>query len=162
MTKTPLLALVSLLLVCSVALGSASAASGPASAAKKCKKGYKKNKKGKCVKKKFAPKYGTFKSADGNTRLRAVKKSGKPYVELIRTPTLTLRCSNGQTTQTAANSAVASVKVKGKAFSGTSRLAILDGKFTSAKAMTGTYTLSGSPVPGITCKSDQQSFSATR
>lgn len=114
------------------------------------------------MKKKFAPKYGTFKSGDGNTQLRAVKKGGKPYVELVRTPQVTLRCSNGLTTQSSANSAVVVVKVKGKSFSGASRLATLNGKFTSAKAMAGSYTLSGSPIPGITCTSDQQFFSARR
>lgn len=149
-------------LIASLAGISAASAGPDATQAKKCKKGYKKNKKGKCVKKKFAPKYGTFKSSDGNTQLRALKKGGKPYVELFRTPTVTLRCTNGLTSQTAANGAVVVVKVKGKSFSGASRLATLNGKFTSTKAMSGTYTFSGSPVPGINCTSDPQSFSATR
>ncbi len=158
------LALACLVLIASIAVTQVSVASGPAgSAAKKCKKGYKKNKKGKCVKKKFSPKLGLYTSKDGKTRLRVLGSKPK-YVRLFSTAPTTLQCPNGQTTQAAVGGLGVQAKIAGKSFKfqQPNTIASFAGKFTSTKALKGTYTLSRQPVPGVTCTSGPKSFSAKR
>jgi hypothetical protein len=154
-------------------LGGISSASGPAaSAAKKCKKGYKKNKKGKCVKKKFKAKPGLYTSSDGQTRLRVIDGllygHGRPkhvtYVRLFGTPPATLNCTDGnKTTLSIGGLGGPSATAKGKSFkfaAPPNSAFTLKGKFTSTKALKGTYTMTTHPSAGVTCASGKISFKA--
>jgi len=147
-----------LVLASSVAVTQVSAASGPdASAAKKCKKPYVK-KRGKC---KFTPKQGLYKSKDGSVSLTLKTIVGGKYVNLFRGGPATLKCKDGSTRQESIEGSGVRALLRKASFKTDSPDAnyALKGKFTSAKAMKGTFEIRVI-LPGANCTSGPIKFSA--